>query len=96
MGKRVGTDLLDGNPSLPIVWGLDLPAVRRAFKSEGCTEELASDAISALLEAGIPARVREAAVAHAVSANEILNTIPDSPYRDKLSALVGDLVDRQV
>ncbi|TFH28216.1 MAG: polyprenyl synthetase family protein, partial [Myxococcales bacterium] len=33
-GKRVGTDLLDGNPSLPIVWGLDLPAVRRAFVSE--------------------------------------------------------------
>ncbi len=95
-GKRVGTDLLDGNPSLPVVWGLDLPAVRRAFAADGCTPEQVGEALRALRSGGVLERVRELAVEHARSANEIVRTLPASAYRDALERLVRDLVQREI
>jgi octaprenyl-diphosphate synthase len=95
-GKRVGTDLLDGNPSLPVVWGLELPPVRRAFETEGIDDVELELALQALREAGIPARVRDAAVAHATRAREIVLSLADTPYRAALVQLVDDLVDRDI
>ena len=95
-GKRVGTDLLDGNPSLPIVWGLGLPAVREAFEADPCSPELAQAALEALSEDRIPTKVRDAAVAHARSAHDLLQVLPDSPYRQALDELVSELVDREL
>ena len=95
-GKRVGTDLLDGNPSLPVVWGLHLPSVRRAFVEEGIPSSLVDEAIGEIREAGIPARVRELAVGHAKKAAEVLETLPVSPFRDAVRGLVADLVSREL
>jgi len=95
-GKRVGTDLLDGNPSLPIVWGLGLPSVRRAFAADGCTSEEIREAVDALRRAGVLERVRDLAVEHARKAVEIVRTLSASRYRDALETLVRELVQREI
>ncbi len=95
-GKRVGADLIDGNPSLTVVWGLTLPAVRRAFLEEDCGAAAIEEALAALKEGGIATRVREAAVAHATAAAAIIDRLPASSFRDNIRALVCDLVDRQL
>ena len=95
-GKRVGTDLLDGNPSLPVVWGLDLPAVHRAFETDPCPPELLEEALAALQASSIPDRVRERAVGHARRALEHVRALEPSSYRDALADLVSDLVSRQL
>lgn len=95
-GKRIGTDLLDGNPSLPVVWGLGLPEVRDAFEADPCTPEQVRTALEAFGRDRMSAKVREAAVSHARTAHELLESLPDSPYRDALAGLVSDLVDREL
>src|SRR5205085_3043728 len=45
IGKRIGTDLVDGNPSLPVVWGVELPSVRRAFLEEAVDQPVIDAAI---------------------------------------------------
>jgi octaprenyl-diphosphate synthase len=95
-GKRVGTDLLDGNPSLPIVWGLGLPEVQRAFETDPCTTDLADAALQALRKDKMSSRVRDSAVSHARRAHELLQELPDTPYRQALTGLVAELVDRDL
>ncbi|RMD81920.1 MAG: polyprenyl synthetase family protein [Candidatus Dadabacteria bacterium] len=95
IGKRVGTDLVDGNPSLPVIKGLALPPVHEAFTSVPCPSEAIKAAVEALKAAGIPAAVREQAVEHARAAAAVIATLPPSAYRDSLATLVEDLVGRQ-
>lgn len=96
IGKRIGTDLIDGNPSLPIVWGLHLPAVRRAFLEEGCEQTIIDQAIEEIVAAGILERVRELAVVHAKAAADVVDTLPASPFRDAVRDLVETLVAREL
>lgn len=96
IGKRVGTDLLDGNPSLPIVWALDLPPVRRAFEAAECTEREIEDALRAIRENGVLDRVRDLAVDHARAAAAAVRCLPQSAYRDALGRLIRDLVQREI
>jgi octaprenyl-diphosphate synthase len=95
-GKRVGTDLADGNPSLPIVWGLHLPAVRQAFLNEGADELLITAAIKELHEAKIPSRVHDLARDHARAAADLVGELEPSAYREGLLGLINDLVDRDL
>lgn len=96
IGKRVGTDLVDGNPSIPIVWSLELPAVRRAFLEEGVHSAVIAEALAELRRSGVAARVRDAAVAHARDATAVLDDLPPSSYREAVRGLVADLVDREL
>jgi octaprenyl-diphosphate synthase len=96
IGKRIGTDLLDGNPSLPIIWGFELPAVRRAFASDPCPAPLVQQAIDELRSSTVLARVRDRAVAHATRAADLVRDLPPSLYRDALNEMVSELVDREV
>ena len=96
IGKRVGTDLVDGNPSLPVVWGLELPAVRNAFLEQDVGECAIDAAIGEIRSAGILDRVRELAVVHAKSAVEVVDTLPASEYRDGIRALIETLVSRDL
>jgi octaprenyl-diphosphate synthase len=96
LGKRIGTDLADGNPSLPIIWGLDLPAVRRAFASEPCPDDLVEEAIAELRSSTVLSRVRDHAVTHAALAANLVRELPPSVYRDALNEMVSELVDREV
>lgn len=95
-GKRVGTDLLDGNPSLPVVWGLDLAPVHRAFTAADCADHEIDEALRALRETRILERVRELAVEHARTAVAAVRRLPETPYRDALERLVRELVQREI
>jgi len=95
-GKRVGTDLADGNPSLPIVWGMDLAPVRAAFTSPEPDPDLVDEAISALRSAGIGRRARRSAIQHAELAVTSLDELPPSDYRDALTRFISELVDREL
>jgi octaprenyl-diphosphate synthase len=95
-GKRVGTDLSDGNPSLPIVWALDLPPVRRAFETAECGDAEIESALRAIRGGNIPNRVRELAVEHARAAVTAVRRLPQSAYRDALEQLVRELVQREI
>ena len=96
IGKRIGTDLVDGNPSLPVVWGLGLPSVKRAFLEEGVDRAVIDDAIGEIRSAGILERVRDLAYAHAKDAAAVIDTLPDSPYRDGVRGLIRNLVAREL
>jgi octaprenyl-diphosphate synthase len=96
LGKRIGTDLFDGNPSLPVVWGLDLPAVRRAFLTEAADGDNVAEAIRELRSSGVLDRVRARAVTHAQRAVYLVRALPQSRYRDALDAIVSEIVDRQI
>lgn len=95
LGKPVGLDVRDGNPSLPIVLAVaEDPEVRRAF----AREELADEDVDAFLERlRRPHTLRRGyalAREHAQLAAAALDELPDSPYRDNLAALVAQLVGR--
>jgi len=96
IGKRVGTDLVDGNPSLPIVWGLDLKPVRRAFEAAECNDQDIAEALRAIRNGGILERVRDLAVEHARIAATAVRELPHTAYRDALERLVRDLVQREI
>ena len=96
IGKRAGTDLLDGNPSLPIVMGLHLAPVRRAFAMNPCPPDAVEEALRALCKSAITSRVRKLAVTHAERAADALEDLPPSVYRDGLTTLMADLVGRDL
>lgn len=96
IGKRVGTDLVDGNPSLPIVRGLALPNVRRAFLEENVPAKVIDDAIAEIRGSGILAEVRELAVGHARNAVAVVDSLPDSESRSAVRGLIEQLVSREL
>lgn len=96
IGKRLGTDLRDGNPSLPVVWGLRLEPVKLAFADLDCSAEVVDDALEAIRNSDIPQRVRDQAVEQAKFAAGRIRSLPASSYRDCLDQLITDLVDREL
>lgn len=96
IGKRIGTDLVDGNPSLPVVWGLGLPGVRRAFLEESVERQVIDEAIAEIRREGILDRVRDLAIAHAANAVAVVDTLPASAFRDAVRSLVENLVAREL
>lgn len=95
-GKQVGTDLMDGNPSLPIVWGVGLPPVRKAFTTVSPTPAAVVEAIDAIRAARLPQRVRDTAADHAARAVRLIETLEPSAYRDGLCQLACELVERDL
>ncbi len=96
IGKRVGTDLLDGNPSLPVVWGLSIPPVRHAFLNEECSTAEIDAALAALAASDVAQRVRTRAIEHARRAAGLVAELDPSPYRDGMRDIISDLVDREL
>ena len=64
--------------------------------SEQVDPGLIESAIKAIRRSGIGKRARETAIDHARSAVAVLDTLPDSDYRDALSGFVSELVDREL
>lgn len=94
-GKPVGIDLRDGNPSLPIVLALPTsPLLARAWRAESVTDGEIDAAVAEIRTSGALERVREQALDYTRSAATSLASLPDTPYRDFLEALIGELRDR--
>ncbi len=98
LGKNVGDDLMDGKPTLPLIYALetanarDAGVLRHAIE-HGSVEEL--DTIVATIRAsGALERTQARAVAHAEAARTALNVLPPSAHRDALAALADYAVQR--
>ena len=94
-GKPVGIDLRDGNPSLPIVLALPASAVlARIWRQSEPSDEEVAVGLAEIRASGALEHVRDEAIAHTRTAAEALASLSDTPYRDFLEGLIGELRDR--
>jgi octaprenyl-diphosphate synthase len=97
-GKNMGNDLIEGKPTLPLIYALrqgnksEAALLRKAIET-GNTENL-SNIIEIIESTGAIEYTANTAKHHAHKAIHILNEIPDSPYRDALQTLSLFVVER--
>ena len=94
-GKPRGTDLLDGNPSLPVVLALkEDPGVREVFQKEAPSAEDVVGALERVRRSAASVQARRLAEKYAAQALEVLRILPVSPYYSMLVRLIGQLAQR--
>lgn len=97
-GKNMGNDLIEGKPTLPIIYALtqgtqaEVSLLQKAIL-EGSREFL-SDIMEIIESTGAIEYTAVAAKRHAEKARQMLLDIPDSPYRDAMNTLVEFVVER--
>lgn len=95
LGKPVGIDLREGNPSLPIVLALEEdPQLSALFEKQSLTELEVTALIERLQSPAIVERGLRMAAEHAAVARDALTLVPDSAYRQGLLSLIDQLLDR--
>jgi len=95
LGKSVGIDLRDGNPSLPIVLALGRePEVARVFRLETPSDEDVALAIERIRACGVLETVRVMAADYGQRARRGLAALTPSPDKEHLEALVEQLITR--
>jgi len=95
VGKPIGIDLRDGNPSLPMVLALrrDAEVARFFQKSDPHPDEI-DHALERIRASGVLAEVRALAEEYRAKARTDMQTLPASPDREQLLALIDQLIDR--
>ncbi len=98
IGKPVGSDLRAGIPSLPVVLGMARnPEIRQLFENDGRMEGLKFERALHLLRAPeLIAQAREMAAEQVAKARGLLGGLGASVYRDSLTALIDEQIDREV
>jgi octaprenyl-diphosphate synthase len=95
LGKPVGLDVREGNPSLPLVLAIaEDDEVRRLFGRPELDEAQVGVVLGRLRRSGVIERGHRLAIEHAGVAREALLALPDSPYRQYLLSLIDQLVER--
>ena len=98
-GKTVGTDLIEGKPTLPIIYAMRDPAVGPELRSIFETEEPTMDDVRRALEliraTDAVDRCVEKARAMVDSILPYLDALPPSVYRDALADLAAFVVRRE-
>lgn len=95
IGKPVGIDLRDGNPSLPVVLAMqDSEAARHLFEKRELDDAEIATLLDLLRQSPAIAQARSLGREHAERSRQALLSLPDSEYRRHLVALVDQLVDR--
>jgi octaprenyl-diphosphate synthase len=94
LGKPVGIDLREGNPSLPVVLSLGDGEVRRLFAKPELSEPELATLLARIRRASDLSACRRLAIAQAEIARTELDALPDSAYRESLLALTEQLVER--
>ena len=96
LGKPTGIDLLDGNPSLPIILALHAgqEAVVQAFKSSRPDEAVIQTALGVIREGPAIEEARNLSRKYAESALEPVKKLPPSLYRNSLKTLISLIVER--
>lgn len=97
LGKSIGMDLRDGNPSLPIVLSLldGHAAVSQAFQCHKPTETQIRLALNAMESGTVIDRARKFSRKYAMKACQEIEKLPPSIYRKGLRALGHSLMDRE-
>jgi octaprenyl-diphosphate synthase len=95
IGKPVGIDFRDGNPSLPIVLGIRRDEqLRQLFQKPAPNADDISAALDRLRISGVLDEVRSLALAHAGRARAEMARVHPSVYKDSLVDLIDQLVER--
>ena len=95
LGKPIGNDLRDGNPSLPMVLAMQRdPSLARFFASRDPDDAAMIDALGRIRATGVLDDIRVLAASYAARALDCLDALPPSTDRDELVTLVQRLVDR--
>jgi octaprenyl-diphosphate synthase len=94
IGKPVGLDLREGNPSLPIVLSLGDADVQRWFQQSTLSEADSKLFVERVRSPRVLAEGRRMAAEHAARAAEALHELPESPHRDTLLSLIDQLLER--
>ena len=99
LGKNIGDDLAEGKPTLPLIYAMQVAdedqvkSLRHAIEHGGL--DSLDRIIAAIRDSGALERTHEAAVRHATAAREALAVLPESPFRDALTALADYSVERR-
>jgi len=95
LGKPVGLDVREGNPSLPLVLAIaEDEEMRRWFAQPELSDAEVATVLGRLRRSPLIARGHALAVEHATLARDALQVLPDSPYRQYLLSLIDQRVDR--
>jgi len=96
LGKPIGMDLRDGNPSLPIILALNenLAPVHQVFQSNQPNEESVRKALIAMRNGATVNQARKYSKIYAEKAFKPLPHLPASIYRNALKSLVRLIVER--
>jgi octaprenyl-diphosphate synthase len=95
LGKPIGLDLVDGNPSLPVVLALEASQpVATLFGKDSLSKEDFGTLLRLLRQPALLKKGYDLAAQHASRARERLENLPESEYRETLLALVDQLVER--
>jgi octaprenyl-diphosphate synthase len=95
VGKPVGMDLRDGNPSLPIVLAIRRDAeVARAFESPQLSDGEVKHVLACIRASGVLTEARALASQYGKRARRALDILPASPEKDEVAALIDQLLHR--
>lgn len=96
LGKPVGMDLRDGNPSLPIILALseNQTAVSEAFESNQPSEEKVRKALEAITQGEAIQQAKVLSETYAQEASKTIRKLPPSLYRNGLKTLVQLIIER--
>ena len=98
LGKNVGDDLIEGKPTLPLIYALETAEphhaqlLRQAIEHGGVAP--LESIIAAIRDSGALERTHACAVQHAQAARDALTALPPSPQRDALAVLADYSVQR--
>jgi geranylgeranyl pyrophosphate synthase len=94
LGKPIGMDLRDGNPSLPIILTLEDPVVRDTFERPECEETRITAALEAIKRGPGIQQAKDLSRRYAEAALKSLEKFPPSAHRKGLKTLVRLIIDR--
>lgn len=95
VGKPVGIDLREGNPSLPIVLAVRRDAeVARAFQNPALTETEIAATLAHIRVSPVPAEARALAAQYGDRARRALDVLPSSRDKDEVLHLIDQLLHR--
>lgn len=96
LGKPVGMDLRDGNPSLPIILAIHegQRVVAEAFQSDHLTDETIRTVIEIIGRGAAIAKAKSFSRGYAEKAFQPVRKLPPSLYRNGLNTLVKLIVER--
>jgi heptaprenyl diphosphate synthase len=97
MGKGIGTDLVEGTVTLPVIFALsegDEATIRRVLADPSPAPELLEAGIEAVLATDAVARTEEWARGEIDAALEDIGLLPDIPEREFLESMASEVVGR--
>jgi geranylgeranyl pyrophosphate synthase len=99
MGKGIGTDLVEGTVTLPVIFALaegDAATIRRVLATPDPSPALLEAGIEAVLATNAVARTEAWARGEISAAVDGLDLLPDGPERGFLEAVAAEVVGRDV